>query len=74
MFFGETRKNLRKHLTEHKAAVRRGNRNNGIAVHSWDHDHRVELEAARVLEHEPPLILEEIDTGSNPHNETQQYH
>ena len=73
-YIGETGRNLQKHLMEHKAAVRRGNRNNGIAVHAWDHDHRVDWEAARVLEHEPPSMLEETDTGSNPHNETRQYH
>ena len=44
---------LQKRLTEHKAAVRRGDRNNGIAVYAWDHDHRVDWEAARVLEQEP---------------------
>ena len=52
-YIGETGRNLQKRLTEHKAAVRRGDRNNGIAVHAWDHDHRVDWEAARVLEQEP---------------------
>ena len=52
-YIGETRRNLKKRLMEHKAAVRRGDRNNGIVVHAWDHDHRVDWEAARVLELEP---------------------
>ena len=51
-YIGETGRNLQKRLMEHKAAVRRGDRNNGIAVHAWDHDHRVDWEAARVLEQE----------------------
>ena len=41
-------------MTEHKAAVKRiNNRNNGIAVHAWDHDYRLDWETARVLEQEP---------------------
>ena len=52
-YIGEIGRNLQKRLTEHKAAVRRGDRNNGIAVHASDHDHRVDWEAARVLEQEP---------------------
>ena len=71
-YIGEIGRNLQKHLNEHKAAVRRGDRNNGIAVHASDHDHRVDWEAARVLEQEQ--VLEETDTGSNPHNETRQHH
>ena len=52
-YIDETKTNLQKRLMEHKAAVRRGDRNNGIAVYAQDHDHRVDWEAARVLEQEP---------------------
>ena len=52
-YIGETGRNLQKRLTEHKAAVRKGDRKNGIAVHLQDHDHRVDWEAARVIGQEP---------------------
>ena len=51
-YIGETGRNLQKRLVEHKAAVRRGDRKNGIAVHVQDHDHRVNWEAAQVIERE----------------------
>ena len=38
---------------EHKAAVRRGDMNNEITVHAWDHQHRVDRENASVLKQEP---------------------
>ena len=41
-YIGETGRNLQKRLTEHKAAVRKGDRNNGIAVHALDHVHWVD--------------------------------
>ena len=31
-------------MTKHKAIVRRGNRNNGITVLSWDENHRIDWE------------------------------
>ena len=37
-------------MTEHKAAVRRGDRNNGIAVHAWDEDHRIDWKGANIKE------------------------
>lgn len=52
-YIGETGRNLQKRLSEHKAAVRRGDRKNGIAVHLQDHDHRVDWEAAKVIGQEP---------------------
>ena len=48
-YIGETGWTLQKRLVEHKAAVRRGDTNNGIAVHAWDHQHRVDWEKASVL-------------------------
>ena len=44
-YIGETGRTLQKRLMEHKAAVRRGDTNNGIAVHAWDHQHRVDWES-----------------------------
>ena len=52
-YIGETGKTLQKRLVEHKAAVRRGDTNNGIAVHAWDHQHRVDWESASVMKQEP---------------------
>ena len=52
-YIGETGRNLQRRLIEHKAAVRKGNRKNGIAVHLQDNDHRVDWEAARVIGQEP---------------------
>lgn len=37
-------KNLKRILTEHKAAVRKGDRKNRVAVHARDDDHRVNWE------------------------------
>ena len=34
----------------HRAALKRDDRLNGITVHEWDHDHRVDWEATRVRE------------------------
>ena len=41
---GETGRCLLKRLSEHKGAVRRCDRKNGIATHSWDRHHRVNRE------------------------------
>ena len=51
-YTGETGRSLQKCLAEHKSAIRRGNRNNGVAVHAWHLDHRVNWESAEVLEQE----------------------
>ena len=37
---------------EHKAAVRRGDTKNGIAVHAWEEQHRVNWDEASVLTQE----------------------
>ena len=42
VYIGETGRNLQIRLREQRAAVRRGDRYNGIAVHVWDHDHRID--------------------------------
>jgi len=51
-YIGETGRSLQKRLTEHKAAVRKGVSKNGIAVHVQKHDHRVDWEAARIIDQE----------------------
>ena len=48
-YIGETGKNLKKRLVEHKAAVKRGDMKNGIAVHAWEQQHRVNWDEANVL-------------------------
>ena len=40
---------------EHKAAVGRRDRNNGIAVHAWDEDHRIDWEGINIKEVEQQL-------------------
>ena len=48
MYIGETGRTLRKRMTEHKAAVKRQDQNDGIAVHAWKIECRPDWEAARV--------------------------
>ena len=66
-YIGETGRSLQKRLTEHKAAVRRGDSKNGIAVHVQKHDHRVDWEVAKVIDQEqrywPRRIREAIHIG-----------
>ena len=52
-FADRYRSKEKKRLVEHKAAVRRGDTNNGIAVHAWEHQHRVNWENGSVLKQEP---------------------
>ena len=40
-YIGETGRSLKKRLVEHKSAVKRYDTKNGIAVHAWEHQHRV---------------------------------
>ena len=47
-YIGETRRNLKTRMTEHKGAVRRGDERNGIAVHVYQLQHRINWESARV--------------------------
>ena len=64
-YIGETGRTLQKRLVEQKAAVRRGDTNNGIAVHAWDQQHRVDWENASVLRQQPGYwkrrVLEAIE-------------
>ena len=45
---GETRRNLKTRMTEHKGAVHRGDERNGIAVHVHQLQHGIDWESARV--------------------------
>ena len=45
---GETGRTMQKRVTEHKTAMRKYDKKNGIAVHAWRADDRIEWEAARV--------------------------
>ena len=71
-YIGETGRTLQKRLVEHKAAVRRGDTNNGIAVHAWEHQHRVDWENASVLKQEPGYwkrrVLEAIEIQRHAEN------
>ncbi len=49
-YIGETGRTLKKRLTEHKYAVKRGNPENGIAVHANTTLHAIDWESAKVLE------------------------
>ena len=63
-YIGETKRSLRKRITEHKYAVENFDRKNGIAVHAWDMGHRPDWEAAEILEVEPQLY-EKKSSGSH---------
>ena len=39
-------------MTEHKAAVRKGDDNNGVAVHAWKQQHHMDWEGAKIIEQE----------------------
>ena len=52
-YIGETGRKLKKRITEHKAAVRRGDKNSGIAVHVWEQQHHVDWEGAKIIDFEP---------------------
>ena len=53
VYIGETGRTMQKRVTEHKTAVRKYDKNNGIAVHAWKADHRINWEAARVRARAP---------------------
>ena len=57
VYIGETGRTLQKRLVEHRYAVKKGDRKNGIAVHAWDKEHRIYWEGAEVIGIEPPLFI-----------------
>ena len=48
VYSGETRGTLEKRLSEHKGAVTRHDVKNGIAVHAWTKQHKVDWQAVTV--------------------------
>ena len=60
VYIGETRRTLQKRLVEHKYAVKKGDRKNGIAVHAWDKEHRINWEGAEVIGTEPHLFRRKL--------------
>ena len=48
VYLGETGRTLEKRLSEHKGAVKRNDTKNGIAVHAWKTQHKVDWESATV--------------------------
>ena len=52
VYIGETGRTLEKRLSEHKAAVKKNDPKNGIAVHAWANQHQVNWEAASVKQEE----------------------
>jgi len=71
-YIGETGRNLKKRLVEHKAAVKRGDTKNGIAVHAWERQHRVNWDEADVLVQEPRYwrrrVLEAVEIQKHAEN------
>ena len=60
VYIGETGRTQRKWLTEHRAAVKKCDHKNGIAVHAWKSGHQVEWESAKVKEVAPNLAHRRI--------------
>jgi hypothetical protein len=50
---GETGRDLHMQIVEHKAAIRRKDDKNGIAVHANVHNHHVDWKGAKILEQDP---------------------
>ena len=48
VYVDETGRTLKKRISEHKQAVKRGSRKNGIAVHVMDKGHTINWEEANV--------------------------
>ena len=55
---------------EHKAAVRRGDRNNGIVVYSLDEDHKTDWENTSIRLRCGTTAMEEEGTGGSTHPDT----
>ena len=59
-YIGETGRNLKKWIVEHKYTIKRKDDKNGIVVHSNNHNHRVDWEGARSLKRNPDTGGEEL--------------
>lgn len=67
VYIGETGRTLSKQLTEHKAAVKKQDQKNGIAVHAWKSGHQVDWESAKVKEVVPNLSHRRIAEALHIH-------
>ena len=52
-YIGEKGRRSKKRKTEYKLVVKRGDTNNGTAVHAWEAQHHVDWEGAKVRDTEP---------------------
>ena len=52
VYIGETGRELKTQIAEHKAAVRQANTNNAIASHVWNLRHNIQWKETSVLKHE----------------------
>ena len=70
VYIGETGRNLKERIREHKYAVKKGNLNNGIAAHVWQHKHEIDWDSAKVRCKEQHLwkrkVLEAIHIQQTP--------
>ena len=48
VYIGETGRTLHKRISEHKYAIKRQDKNNGISVHVWSTNHVIDWESASV--------------------------
>ena len=51
-YTGQTKQRFKKRKAQHQGMVRHGNRKNGIAVHSWDEDHKIDWENSKIIDTE----------------------
>ena len=59
IYVGETTRNLKTRIAEHKYAVQTGDRKTGIAVHVQKEDYRIDRENAKVKKVVPHYLKEE---------------
>ena len=55
-YIGETGRTLEKRLSEHRGVVKRNDTKNGIAVHAWKSQHKVDWDAATVKQVETNYV------------------
>ena len=55
-YIRETGRSLEKRLSEHRGAVKRNDTKNGIAVHAWKTQHKVDWDAATVKQVETNYV------------------
>ena len=59
-YIGETGRNLRVRIGEHKYAIQRGNMSNAMAVHMHETEHPIDWDSARVIEREKHFACRKI--------------